>query len=169
MARHYSMANRHRRTGRSHHKQTGRSFFESKQSLAAFLKDKDDAVRQAAADALNKAADELKNEMIQNLSKQGIEQKTGRLVASVELDYATAKRPRVLIKSEAFVDAPALDRQGLINPGMKGRYGDNRAPYGRFIEFSPRIRKPWFYTAWYDRMASIKQDIIQEISKAWKT
>lgn len=166
MARHYSMAHRHRRTGRSHHKQTG---FNAKQTLAAFLKDKDEAVRQAAADALNKAADDLKNEMIQNLSKQGIQQETGTLVNSIQYDYATAKRPRVLIKSEASVEAPATDRQGMINPGMRGRYDNNRAPYGRFIEFSPRIRKPWFYTAWYDRMASIKQDIIQEISKAWKT
>lgn len=171
MARHYSMAHRHRRTGRSHHKLTGRSFFESKQSLAAFLKDKDDAVRQAAADALNEAADEIKQQMLANMSAQGITDKTGRLRASVEYDYATAKRPRVLIKSEAVVDAPVLDKQGSINPGMKGRYtagaSFDQAPYGRFIEFSPRIRKPWFYTAWYDKMNSAKEKVIQAISKAW--
>lgn len=167
MARQYNFIKRKKAAPGSRKHRYNPDLHKNKMSLAAFLKDKDEAVRQAAADALNKAADEIKQQMLTNMAAQGIEEKSGRLRASVEYDYATAKRPRVLIKSEVFVDAPEPDRQGSINPGMKGRYSDNKAPYGRFIEFSPRIRKPWFYKAWYDKMDSAKQRVIDAIGKAW--
>jgi len=139
--------------------------------LAAFLKDKDESVRQAAADALNEASDEIKFQIIRNLQEQGVQNRTGNLYFSIDIDYATAKRPRALIKSEAVVDAPPLDKQGSINPAMKGRYtagpAYNQTPYGRLIEFSPRIRKPFFYTAWYEKMKSVKEKIINGVGEAW--
>lgn len=167
MARQYNFIKRKKAAPGSRKHRYNPDLHKNKMSLAAFLKDKDDAVRQAAADALNEAADEIKQQMVSNLVAQGITNRTGTLYSSIEFDPATAKRPRVLIKSEASVDAPPMDRQGIINPAMKGRYTDDKVPYGRLIEFSPRIKKPFFYKAWYDKMNQVKDDIINRIGKAW--
>ena len=133
-------------------------------SLAAFLKDKDEKVRQAAADALNKASDEIVAQVRNNMSVQGIKVRSGKLRGSVGATKATAKSPRVLIKSEVFVAAPR--RPGSRNPRMRNRYKYG-VPYGRIIEFSPRINKPFFYTAWYKKRNKVKDDVMDAISKAW--
>lgn len=141
-----------------------------KQTLSDFLKDKDEAVRRAAADALNKAADEVKAEMQKNISSN-FEEHTGKMRNSVEFDYATPERPKVLIKSEYVGDAPAPDKQGKINPAMKGRYkaGSSRdkTPLGRILEFSPRRGKPWFYTAWYNKQKTVEEEIRAKVGEAW--
>lgn len=98
------------------------------------------------------------------MTAQGIQERTGKLVGSVKTTTATAKSPSVEISSEVFKPAPK--RPGSRNPRMKGRYRYG-VPYGRIIEFSPRINKPFFYTAWYKKRSRIKQDVIEKISEAW--
>lgn len=133
-------------------------------SLIKILKDADVRVRQAAADALNNAADAVVSQIKDNMSSVGIKERTGSLRGSVRFSKATAKSPRVLIKSEVFKEAPK--RPGWRNPKMKGRYKYG-VPYGRIIEFSPRIRKPFFYKAWYEKKRAVTEQVTDAISKAW--
>lgn len=133
-------------------------------SLQAFLKDADERVKKAAADALNKAADEMEMQIRENMNAQNIQVRTGKLRASLKATKATPKKLNVLIKSEVF--APPPKRPGSRNPRMKGRYKYG-APYGRLLEFSPRINKPFFYTAWYNKRQQIKQEIMETIGNAW--
>ena len=134
------------------------------QNLASFLKGADERVRKAAADALNKAAEEVVGRIKSNMSAQGIKERSGRLRGSVKYSKATAKSPNVLIKSEVFKPAPK--RPGWRNPKMRGRYKYG-VPYGRIIEFSPRIKKPFFYKAWYEERKKVKEQVINEVEKAW--
>lgn len=133
-------------------------------TLQRFLKNADERVRKAAADALNEAAKELTEQIKNNMAAQGIQQRTGKLAGSIEATIATAKKPVVIVSSEVY--APAPKQPGKENPAMKGRY-KNGVPYGRIIEFSPRIKKPFFYTAWYKKRRQIKEDVIKAIGEAW--
>lgn len=133
-------------------------------SLQRFLKDADERVRKAAADALNEAAKELTEQIKSNMAAQGIQQRTGKLAGSIEATTATEKKLAVIVSSEVY--APAPKQPGRDNPAMRGRY-KNGVPYGRIIEFSPRIKKPFFYTAWYKKRRQIKKDVIEAIGKAW--
>ena len=133
-------------------------------SLQAFLKDADERVKKAAADALNKAADEMEMQIRENMNAQNIQVRTGKLRASLKATKATPKKLNVLIKSEVFAKSPK--RPGSRNPRMKGRYKYG-VPYGRLLEFSPRINKPFFYTAWYKKRQQIKQEIMETIGNAW--
>lgn len=135
-------------------------------SLQALLKDADEKVKQAAADALNKAAEELENQIKANMASQGIQERTGALIGSVKYSRATPKKLRVLLKSEVFAKEPK--EPGKRNPAMKGRY-KHGVPYGRIIEFSPHINKPFFYTAWYNKRAQIKKQVIEAIGKEWSS
>lgn len=133
-------------------------------SLQRILRDADERVRQAAADALNVAAEQLEHDIDANMSAQGIKNRTGKLRASVKATKATAKRLNALIKSEVYAKVPR--RPGSRNPAMRGRY-KNGVPYGRIIEFSPRINKPFFYTAWYKNKQQIKENVMNAIGNAW--
>ena len=134
-------------------------------SLQKYLKNADERVRQAAADALNEAATELENQIRSNMQAQGIMERTGALRYSLKATKATAKNPRTVIKSEVFVPAPK--RPGSRNPKMRGRYRYG-VPYGRVIEFSPRINRPFFYTAWYEKRREIRETVINKVSEAWR-
>lgn len=121
-------------------------------------------MKEAAAKALNDAADKLEKQIKQNMDKQGIKNRTGNLRGSLTYNKATPKRLNVMIKSEVFVKAPR--RPGLRNPAMKNRYKYG-VPYGRLIEFSPRINRPFFYTAWYSQRSMIKENVMEAIQNAW--
>ena len=86
-------------------------------SLQSFLRDADERVREAAAKALNEAAEEVKKQIVSNMSARGIESRTGNLVGSVEFTQATAKRPTVKIKSEVF-NTREPKNPGTKNPRM---------------------------------------------------
>ena len=133
-------------------------------TLQKILKDADERVRKAAADAINKAVDELESQVKENMAQQGIKQRTGKLVGSVKSTVASSKKLSAVVSSEVFAKAPK--RPGLRNPAMRGRYRYG-VPYGRIIEFSPRINKPFFYTAWYKHRKKIKEDVIRAIGDAW--
>lgn len=142
-------------------------------SLQRFLKDADVRVREAAAKALNAAANELQNDIKQNMAAVGIKNRTGRLRGSIVVKSpATEKRLNVVLQSEVYAVNPKTGalaipkRPGSRNPAMRGRYR-NGVPYGRILEFSPRLNKPFFYTAWYRKRKQIKDDVINKISGAW--
>lgn len=153
-------------------------------SLAAYLKDKDEDVRQAAADLLNKGSDMVVSQIKRNLRNQGIKNRTGKLYNSIEIKRATAKSPNVVIMSEVFAPPPKKERELRIawgkmtkhqkvyrrkigKPPMKFKYPIQGVPYGRIIEFSPRINKPWFYKAWYDMRNRVKDMIVSGIFNTW--
>lgn len=133
-------------------------------TLSTFLKQADERVRQAAADALNEASDEVIKQVKANMSAQGIQEKTGKLRGSVKANKATPKSLNVVIKSEVYKPAPK--RPGWRNPKMRGRYKWG-VPYGRIIEFSPRIKKPFFYKAWYEKRKQVKEQVMKAIEGAW--
>lgn len=135
-----------------------------KRTLAAILKDADERVKKAAADALNEASREIVSSIEANISHVGIHNRTWTLAHSIETTEATEKRLNVTISSEVFKPAPK--RPGLYNPKMRGRYKQG-TPYGRIIEFSPRINMPFFYTAWYQKRDKVKDEIIEKVGEAW--
>ena len=152
-------------------------------SIAAFLKDKDMEVRQAAADLMNAASDKIVRQIRSNLHAQGIVNRTGKLYSSIEIKKETAKSPRVVIMSEVYAPLPKneqkmrdiynsmtkherLFRRKVRKP-MRFTYPAEGVPYGRIIEFSPRINKPWFYKAWYDTRFEVEESIINGVLKAW--
>lgn len=133
-------------------------------TLKKLLRDADERVRQAAADALNEAAAELERDITNNMAAQNITSRTGKLRASVKANKATPKKLAIVIKSEVFKPAPK--NPGSRNPAMVGRYKYG-VPYGRILEFSPRLKKPFFYTAWYKNRRKIREDVIKAIGEAW--
>lgn len=134
------------------------------QSLQNILKQADKRVREAAVKALNDAAEEVVSQIKNNMNAQGIHEITGELRESIQYTPATEETPKVLIKSEVF--APKPKKPGVRNPAMKNRYKYG-VPYGRIIEFSPRIRKPFFYKAWYEKRKTVKEEVIEKIGNAW--
>jgi len=133
-------------------------------SLNAFLKDADERVRKAAADALNEAAEQVQQQIKSNMDAQGIQNRTGQLQRSIKITKATPKRLSCKIESEVFKAAPK--KPGSRNPAMRGRYKYG-VPYGRLIEFSPRINKPFFYNAWYKLRNTVKKEVMEAIGDAW--
>lgn len=134
-------------------------------NLNVLLKDETDAVKQAAADILNKAGNQLTARVKENMTTVGIHDRTGDLRGSVKFQDATKENLKIVVKSEVFVKKTPK-RPGLYNPAMKNRYKYG-VPYGRLIEFSPRINKPFFYTAWYSLRNTIRNEVVDEIKKAW--
>lgn len=136
--------------------------------LSTFLKDADERVKQACADALNQAATELEQQIESNMSAVGIHSKTGKLRGSIKSTVATPDRPRVVVKSEVYATAPKKPNKNRRLWGKPAiRYPARGVPYGRILEFSPRYKKPFFYTAWYQKRRQIKENIIRAIGEAW--
>lgn len=135
-------------------------------TLQRLLRDADERVRKAAADAINKATDELESQVRENMAQRGIKQRSGRLAGSIKSTVANSKRLSAVVSSEVYARIPK--RPGLLNPAMRGKYKYG-APYGRILEFSPKFSKynGFFYTAWYQHRKKIKDDIIQAIGEAW--
>lgn len=134
-------------------------------SLRAILKDADEKVKKAAVQALNEASEKVQSAIKTNMTSVGIQEKTGELRSSIKVLPATEKNFKATISSEVFKPAPK--NPGKRNPEMKGRYKYG-TPYGRIIEFSPRINKPFFYTAWYKERKRITEEIIKKVGEAWK-
>lgn len=135
--------------------------------LSTFLKDADERVKKACADALNEASKELEQQIESNMSAVGIKSRTGKLRSSIKSTVATPERPRVVIKSEVYKLLPKRPNKNRRLWGKSAiRYSPRGVPYGRILEFG-RHAKPFFYTAWYARRKHIKEDIMQIIGSAW--
>ena len=144
-------------------------------SLQSFLKDADERVKKAAADVLNEEAQKIENQMLENMNKQGIQERSGNLRRSLKFTEATPEKPYALIKSEVYAvyetgkkkgQKVVVKQPGKRNPAMKGRYRYG-VPYGRLLEFSPRLNKPFFYTAWYNTRKETRERIMEKIGNAW--
>ena len=122
-------------------------------------------MKREAADALNNAAEEVIRQVRTNMNEQGIHEISHNLANSIQYDKATPDRLKVLVKSEAVTEGPK--NPGKINPAMKGRYPEGKAVYGRLIEFSPRIGRPFFYTAWYKKRVKIRGEMVGLIARLW--
>ena len=137
-------------------------------SLQRILKDADERVRQACAKVLNQSAKELEAQIKSNMSAQGIQSRSGRLRASVTATTATANKPSVVVRSEVYAKLPKRPGKNRRLWGKGSiRYPSKGVAYGRILEFSPRYNKPFFYPAWYKLKNQIKEDIIDEVGKAW--
>lgn len=137
-------------------------------SLQKMLRDADKRVREACAEALNEASKELQQQILTNMASQGIQNRTGRLRGSIDANLATADKPVVVIKSEVYAHMPKRPNKNRRLWGKSPiKYGKRGVPYGRLIEFSPRINRPFFWTAWYKHKKRVKEDIIKAIGEAW--
>ena len=134
----------------------------SRITLKKILSEYGDEVKQAAVESINAAADELESAIKGNMDKAGIKEDTGALRGRIKVRRATVKSLDATIKSEVY--APLPKKPGARNPDIN--YPAEGVPYGRLIEFSPRINKPFFYTAWYEKRQKIYADIADSIHKA---
>ncbi len=155
-----------------------------RKSLQAILKDADESVRKAAAEALNKASDEIVARMKRNMTQQGIKVRTGRLVSSFRIRRATPSSLRTMISSEVYAPLPKKARawrnawttaspwermklRRFVGRPTKYRYPAQGVPYGRIIEFSKRINKPFFYKSWYEERKKVVEEIVEKVGEAW--
>ena len=139
-------------------------------SLQKFLRDADERVRKACADALNEASQELEKQIKTNMSSKGIQNKTGRLRGSVTANKATEKKPVIVIKSEVYAPLPKNQSKNRRLWGKSSlKYPSKGVPYGRILEFSPRYKKynNYFYGVWYKNRNKIREDVIKAIGNAW--
>lgn len=136
-------------------------------NLNKLLKDKTEDVKQAAADVLNAAADEIVSQMQKNMNASGIQNRTGKLRGGIEIKKATTENISVMIKNEVVSDKE-VKKPGKFNPAMKGRYKGG-VPYGRLLEFAPRFKGKYsfFYKSWYEKRNKVKKEIMEKIGNAW--
>ena len=99
-----------------------------------------------AADAARKA---LKDnaDMIAKLAKEKCPVKTGKLRDSIHVEVSNGG-------NKVAVVADAKDKNGV--------------PYGRLVEFSPKINEPYIYPSLDETAEERKNHIIAEIKKALK-
>ena len=129
-----------------------------RQSLKSILKEYGKDVLEAAAAQLNAEAEALVADIGADMDKAGIKTRSGALKASVKAIAATPKNLNAVVKSEVYAEMPK-------NPGSRNAnisYPAKGVPYGRLIEFSPRINKPFFYTSFYEK----RNEIIDRVFKA---
>lgn len=135
-----------------------------KTSLKKILKEYSKDVQEAAVTQLNKEAEMLVSDIDADMDRAGIKAKTGALKASVKAIAATVKNLDAGVKSEVYAPLPAKpgSRNKEINYPAKG------VPYGRLIEFSPRINKPFFYTSFYEKRGKIIDRVFEACKQAGK-
>lgn len=160
---------------------TSGAYKQWKKDWAEFLRNANQQMREALARQLNRASDEVVSQIKSNMARVGINSRTGRLVGSLKIRRATPKSPRCVIYSEVYavkVAKPNWNRhlwkqKGWYMNGLKLgqdlRYPTDGVPYGRILEFSPRLNKPFFYKAWYDKQKSVKERILWTVRNCWQT
>ena len=133
--------------------------FGKRRSLKSVLSEFSEDVQRAVVDTLNASVAELKDDALKNMDKQEIKEDTGNLRESLEIKKATMKTLDATLKSEVYAELPK-------HPGMA--YPAEGVPYGRLIEFSPRIGKPFFYTAFYEKKKKIAEEVFAKMCEAGK-
>ena len=159
---------------------TSSAYKQWKKDWNEFLKNANLAMREGISRQLNRASDEVVAQMKTNMADAGIHNRTGRLRIMLRIHRATPKSPRCVIYSEAEVPRPKRPnwnrhlwrKKGWsmngLNLGKDLRYPPN-VSYGRILEFSPRINKPFFYKAWYDKQRAVKERVIYAVRNCWQT
>lgn len=158
---------------------TSSAYKQWKKDWAEFLRNANTQMRTAVANQLNRASDEVMAQMKANMAAVGIKSRTGRLRLLLRVNRATPESPNTVIYSEAEVPRPKRPnwnrhlwrKKGWsmngLNLGKDLRYPP-MVSYGRILEFSPRLNRPFFYTAWYDRRHSVKARIIWAVRNCWQ-
>ena len=126
-----------------------------KTSLKKILSEYSKEVQEAAVNELNKEAESLVSDIDGDMDRAGIKSQSGKLKASVKAIAANLKNLQAKVRSEVYAEMPK-------NPGKKNkniRYAGKGVPYGRIIEFSPRINRPFFYTSFYRKRNRIIDNI----------
>ena len=133
-------------------------------SIKKILKDYSDEVKQAAVDALNRNAEMLAGNMKDALDVAGIQRRSGKLESSFTVGEANMKNLDARVISEVY--APMPKKPGSRNKNVY--YPAGGVPYGRLIEFSPRINKPFFYGTFYAKKNAIIDDVFRACREAGK-
>lgn len=126
-----------------------------KTSLKKILSEYSKEVQEAAVNELNKEAESLVSDIDGDMDRAGIKSQSGKLKASVKAIAANLKNLQAKVRSEVYAEMPK-------NPGKRNkniRYAGKGVPYGRIIEFSPRINRPFFYTSFYRKRNRIIDNI----------
>lgn len=116
-----------------------------------------DAVR-AGAKYINRQGAMLRDEAMKRMAEQGIAVRSGNLRKSLRLiPIVDNKMKDLRVASTVLIDdAVVTDKNG------------KEIAYGRIIEFSPKINKPFFYTAYYESRNDIKDGLAQVIREKWQ-
>ena len=126
-----------------------------KTSIKKILSEYSKEVQEAAVNELNKEAESLVSDIDGDMDRAGIKSQSGKLKASVKAIAANLKNLQAKVRSEVYAEMPK-------NPGKRNkniRYAGKGVPYGRIIEFSPRINRPFFYTSFYRKRNRIIDNI----------
>lgn len=126
-----------------------------KTSLKKILSRYSKEVQEAAVNELNKEAESLVSDIDGDMDRAGIKSQSGKLKASVKAIAANLKNLQAKVRSEVYAEMPK-------NPGKRNkniRYAGKGVPYGRLIEFSPRINRPFFYTSFYRKRNRIIDNV----------
>lgn len=126
-----------------------------KTSLKKILSEYSKEVQEAAVNELNKEAESLVSDIDGDMDRAGIKSQSGKLKASVKAIAANLKNLQAKVRSEVYAEMPK-------NPGKRNkniRYAGKGVPYGRIIEFSPRINRPFFYTSFYRKRNRIIDNV----------
>lgn len=126
-----------------------------KTSLKKILSEYSKEVQEAAVNELNKEAESLVSDIDGDMDRAGIKSQSGKLKASVKAIAANLKNLQAKVRSEVYAEMPK-------NPGKRNkniRYAGKGVPYGRIIEFSPRINRPFFYSSFYRKRNRIIDNI----------
>ena len=135
-----------------------------KTSLKKILKEYSKDVQEAAVNQLNKEAEMLVSDIDADMDRAGIKTNTGALKASVKAIAATVKNLDAGVISEVY--APMPTKPGSRNENIY--YPKKGVPYGRLIEFSPRINRPFFYTSFYEKRGKIIDRVFDACKQAGK-
>ena len=126
-----------------------------KTSLKKILSEYSKEVQEAAVNELNKETESLVSDIDGDMDRAGIKSQSGKLKASVKAIAANLKNLQAKVRSEVYAEMPK-------NPGKRNkniRYAGKGVPYGRIIEFSPRINRPFFYTSFYRKRNRIIDNV----------
>jgi len=132
-------------------------------SLKKILQSYSKEVQNAAMESMNKAVEGLAEDIKSDMDAAGVKEDTGNLRGSIKAFLASEKKLESGVKSEVY-KKPLPKNPGSRNPNMV--YPSKGVPYGRLIEYSPRINKPFFYTSFYEKRGKIVDDIFEAIKKA---
>lgn len=133
----------------------------SKQALDELAKVYGDKLVQIVEEEVNKGLDEMAERVRQNYEAQGIRVRSGKLISGTKIRRMRKGSFGRIINEVYNTKVPK--NPGIHTESMRNRYKKG-VPYGRLIEFSPRINKPFFYPA----VDSVKEDVLKRIKGRMK-
>ena len=114
---------------------------------------------------INNSLPEIAENVQRHYDEQNIKKITGKLYAGTKIHKMEVSEDKVKTAYiiNDVINPRIVKKPGKRNIAMKNRYKGG-THYGRLIEFSPRINKPFFYPA----MDESKEKLRERIKKRWK-